>query len=459
MTHPAPVRRAAVLLVAALLGGLLAVTPGVGAAAAPADLRDARAEAHALRVEVDRLEIAAAVAVEDYNEAQESLAKTVTAHLLAQRRLDTVAETHAVDVGSTTQRVRALYMSGGGTVLYASVLGADNADDAVLRTRTVGNLIRGDVAVVATGGAQVAQAADAAAELDRLATERIQRQQEVEAAAREVTALLAATATRLAEADAEVVRLAEEERRRLAVEEAVAAAEYFQELQERKELAEQREREERAREQAQEAAAQEAAAREAERVAQETSPPHATPRPAQGRTTEDSAERGRTTDGADPRTVVPLRSVPRAVEPSPQEAAPAPSDPGTEAEQAVAAARTVLGRPYQWGATGPNTFDCSGLTQWAYRQAGVEIPRVSRAQWYSGPRVALADLAVGDLLFWAEDTSDPASIYHVGMYIGGAEVLYAPRTGDVVKIGPVRLSNLIGAVRPAPSEISGRRAA
>jgi cell wall-associated NlpC family hydrolase len=156
---------------------------------------------------------------------------------------------------------------------------------------------------------------------------------------------------------------------------------------------------------------------------------------------------------------VPLNSVPRAVEPSPQEAAPAPSDPGTEAERAVAAARTVLGRPYQWGATGPDTFDCSGLTQWAYRQAGVEIPRVSRAQWYSGPRVALADLAVGDLLFWAEDTSDPTSIYHVGMYIGGAEVLYAPRTGDVVKIGPVRLNNLIGAVRPAPSQISGRRAA
>ncbi len=191
--------------------------------------------------------------------------------------------------------------------------------------------------------------------------------------------------------------------------------------------------------------------------------------PAQGRTTGDGPERERTTDGADSRTVAPLSSVPlrsapltsgpRAVEPSPQEAAPSPGDPGTEAEQAVAAAHTVLGRPYQWGATGPNTFDCSGLTQWAYRQAGVEIPRVSRAQWYSGPRVALADLAVGDLLFWAEDTSDPASIYHVGMYIGAAEVLYAPRTGDVVKIGPVRLDNLIGAVRPAPSQISGRRAA
>ena len=122
--------------------------------------------------------------------------------------------------------------------------------------------------------------------------------------------------------------------------------------------------------------------------------------------------------------------------------------PGHQAARAVAEALRMRGRPYLWGATGPDSFDCSGLTGWAYRAAGVSLPRTSREQWYAGPHVALSRLAAGDLLFWATDTSDPATIHHVALYIGGGRMVHAPHTGDVVRVASVYLDGYIGAVRP-----------
>jgi cell wall-associated NlpC family hydrolase len=116
---------------------------------------------------------------------------------------------------------------------------------------------------------------------------------------------------------------------------------------------------------------------------------------------------------------------------------------------AVAAARTRLGVPYVWGATGPATFDCSGLTGWAYQQAGVALPRTSREQFNVGARIGLANLAAGDLLFWATDVRNPASIHHVGMYLGAGWMIHAPRTGTTVRIERVWLDGFIGATRPA----------
>jgi cell wall-associated NlpC family hydrolase len=373
------------LLLAALLGTLVALTPAGPAAAEPGALADARSQALALRTEVERLERAAAVAVEDYNAAQEALAAVVTEHVAAQQARDAVQRTHGADRDRSTQRVRALYMSGGGAALYASVLGASDVHDVMLRTRTVARLVGGDLGLIERSGKQVEQARAAAAELDRLSAERVTRQQAVAAAADEVTALLEASAARLAEADAEVVALAEQERARVEAEAAAAAAAHLAALQ--------------------------AASRSG------------------------AGGAGRTSAGT---------------------GIPAPSD---AAAQAVAVARSVLGRPYRWGATGPGSFDCSGLLQWSYRYAGVSIPRVSRDQWRAGPPVPLAELAPGDLLFWAEDTSDPRSIYHVGMYVGGGQMINSPRTGDVVKISPVRLNGLIGAVRPAPPAVTARSAA
>jgi len=122
--------------------------------------------------------------------------------------------------------------------------------------------------------------------------------------------------------------------------------------------------------------------------------------------------------------------------------------PSTAAAAAIAAARSRLGVPYVWGATGPSSFDCSGLTQWSYAHAGINLPRTAAEQWNAGPHPALSALEPGDLLFWALNTSDPATIHHVAMYIGRGMMIAAPHTGENVQIQPVYMSGYIGAVRP-----------
>ncbi|MDX6273747.1 MAG: peptidoglycan DL-endopeptidase CwlO, partial [Frankiales bacterium] len=122
--------------------------------------------------------------------------------------------------------------------------------------------------------------------------------------------------------------------------------------------------------------------------------------------------------------------------------------PSAVAQRALAAATTQIGKPYQWGATGPASFDCSGLTGWAYAQAGVSLPRTSRQQWLVGTHVALGELAPGDLLFWATDVANPSTIHHVAIYAGAGQMVAAPHTGALVQQQPVYLDGYIGAVRP-----------
>ncbi|MFF4704343.1 NlpC/P60 family protein [Streptomyces sp. NPDC001288] len=98
------------------------------------------------------------------------------------------------------------------------------------------------------------------------------------------------------------------------------------------------------------------------------------------------------------------------------------------AAAAFAAAKTRLGTPYVYGATGPSSFDCSGLTSWAYAQAGVSIPRTSESQTTIGTRIySTSGLQVGDLVFFFND------LHHVGLYAGNGQILHAPRTGTVVR--------------------------
>ena len=120
------------------------------------------------------------------------------------------------------------------------------------------------------------------------------------------------------------------------------------------------------------------------------------------------------------------------------------------------------GTPYAWGGGGsrgpgpgqdPDAgivgFDCSGLTQYAYAQVGIKIPRNSRAQYASLPKVASNVLQPGDLVFWATDTSNPGTIHHVAIYLGGSQILEAPQSGDIVKISDMRWGGYAGAVRPS----------
>ncbi|WP_190028144.1 C40 family peptidase, partial [Streptomyces xanthochromogenes] len=94
---------------------------------------------------------------------------------------------------------------------------------------------------------------------------------------------------------------------------------------------------------------------------------------------------------------------------------------------ALAAAQTQLGKPYSYGATGMATFDCSGLTGYAYRQAGVNLPRTSQEQANAGTRIGRSELKPGDLVLFFGD------LHHIGLYAGNNMVLHAPRTGTVVR--------------------------
>ena len=117
----------------------------------------------------------------------------------------------------------------------------------------------------------------------------------------------------------------------------------------------------------------------------------------------------------------------------------------TQAGQAVAFAYAQLGKPYQWGATGPGSYDCSGLVQAAWASAGVSIPRVTYDQWAALPHVSSSSIQPGDLLFYEGEG-------HVAMYVGDGYMIDAPQTGlDVEKI-PMNTGwyaqNFDGAVRP-----------
>ena len=122
----------------------------------------------------------------------------------------------------------------------------------------------------------------------------------------------------------------------------------------------------------------------------------------------------------------------------------------TQGDIAANWALTQLGKPYQWGAAGPDTYDCSGLTMEAWAHAGVQLLHYTGYQWDEGPHVPLTELQRGDLLFYATDNSDPATIHHVGIYIGSAMMVDAPYTGAFVRIDSIYAPGTpIGAVRPA----------
>jgi peptidoglycan DL-endopeptidase RipA len=113
-------------------------------------------------------------------------------------------------------------------------------------------------------------------------------------------------------------------------------------------------------------------------------------------------------------------------------------------------ALTQLGKPYQWGGAGPATYDCSGLAMDAWATAGVRLAHWTGYQWVSGPHVPLSQLRAGDLVFYATNVANPATIHHVGIYIGQGLMVDAPYTGADVRVDSIhQYAGLIGATRPA----------
>lgn len=349
---------------ALLLGGLLGVcTPLVGSSAHADPLADARARAATLRTQVDELRTRAEIATEAYDGAYAELGAAVTAHLLAERDLAAARNASGASDDLAARRVRALYMSGGTTALYARVLDSSSISEVAQRLTQVKVVLAADDRASQLADHVVAARQDAERRLAAAAATSTALQKVVADKADEVTALLAEADALLAAADQRVVALAEQQRR---------AAARVSTLQAQASL-------------------------EAARAA--------------------------------------LGNVPE-------------SPPTPQAAAALEFAKEQLGKPYLWGATGPDAYDCSGLTGSAYRAAGVSLPRTSRQQWNAGTHVELGALQPGDLLFWADDTANPATIHHVALYAGGGLMIAAPHSGDVVKVQGVYLDGYVGAVRP-----------
>ncbi|MER5533884.1 C40 family peptidase [Streptomyces mirabilis] len=118
--------------------------------------------------------------------------------------------------------------------------------------------------------------------------------------------------------------------------------------------------------------------------------------------------------------------------------------PSREGEEAVRYAVEQLGKPYEWGAVGPMSYDCSGLTSQAWDHAGRPIPRTSQEQWAQLPRIPLSKLRPGDLVLYFPKAT------HVALYVGDGLVVQAPRPGTKIKVSPLATNPLLGAVRPDP---------
>ncbi len=129
----------------------------------------------------------------------------------------------------------------------------------------------------------------------------------------------------------------------------------------------------------------------------------------------------------------------------------APVEVSAQSAGAIYFAQDKLGTPYLWGGDGLDSqngrFDCSGLTKAAFESVGILLPRVANDQWYAGPHPSRDQLRPGDLVFWATDLTDPRSIHHVGIYVGGGYMINAPHTGAVIRYDKIDTKEYIGATR------------
>lgn len=128
-----------------------------------------------------------------------------------------------------------------------------------------------------------------------------------------------------------------------------------------------------------------------------------------------------------------------------------PVEPSRQAAGAIYFAQKQLGKPYLWGGEGTpehgGRFDCSGLTQAAYRTVGIDLPRVANDQYNAGPHPSRDELLPGDLVFFSDDLTDSRAIRHVGMYVGGGYMINAPYTGAVIRFDKIDTPDYFGATR------------
>ncbi len=386
-----PVRSVAVLATLALVVGA-----GLTGTASAQDVEGQRAKVQRLAAEMDRLEAKASALDEQYlqtqlalGKAQDELKKNTDAVADAKARMDEAK-------AQASSYIVSAYMSAGSDV---AGLGVGDPNSAV-NEKVLLETLHGDREQVADGlrAAQM-DLDDRTAELEASSKSLEDRKAEQASVKSELESSVSAQKDLLDGANAELKQ-------------AIAAE------QER---------------QAQEAAAKAAAEAQARQAAAAAA--------AQTTTTARTAA-GRTAAAPAAAPAAPKTSKPAAP-------APAPSLPvapvGSGAGAAIAAAQSVMGTPYKWAGASPSTgFDCSGLTMWAWARAGKSLPHSSSAQYAATQRISLDQLQPGDLVFF----NNPIS--HVGLYIGGGQMIHSPHTGDVVKVAPIsRMGSVVRAGRVA----------
>ncbi|MFF2454800.1 NlpC/P60 family protein [Isoptericola sp. NPDC058082] len=444
----------------ALLGGAPVVTGGVAwaeppsdddvaaahaaADAAALDVAGAQSRLDAIRAELGRAEAAVQTAAEDYAEAREALADAKRETAQARERANRAQRAEDAARGTLAEAYR--------TTARANENGLGPLD-VVAGARDVGDVVSGEAAQRAVDR-KVAGALALQADVRSAARNADARWQAARAAQQDASAAAEAafaTARRTAADLTARTAAAEDERDRL-----------FARLADLRSTSVELERQREADRQERAAAASEAAARErAEDAASSggssgTSETTADRADAPGAQADPEPERprsGGTDDGAradDERQAEPAPQPTRTREPAPDPAPrpdPKPDPPpvsgvgqgsAAQGREALAWARSKIGTPYQWGGDGDPGYDCSGLTSGAWNAAGVWITRTSRSQYLTVGKVSYDRMRPGDLIFYANDTSDPSTIRHVAIYAGGGMMVEAPRPGIDVRETPVR---------------------
>jgi peptidoglycan DL-endopeptidase RipA len=388
--------------------------PDDGSSAALADdLTAARARAARLAVRLERLHARWELAQERRAEAEAALNGSVGAEMAGARAVDAVTRARADRAAEVERAVRALYMGGGTSALYASVLDGTSLADVAIRASAVSQVLAGRLQGVEDADAALAAAQRAQDTRERRTVDRLGLAAEARAAEDQAAALEARIEAARARADTRLAALVEEEQARLEAERKAAAEAALLAAGQTPWGG------------AVQAPADELAAveRALQRAQEQPSTPWAAGALADARQwlgTPYSAGGG----GPDgPSTGWCSSSAP---------------DDGRTDSGACAASSTV-------------GFDCSSFVQRVYSAGGLTLPRTSREQWWAGRRVPMSQLVPGDLLFWAYDTSSAGSIHHVALYLGDGLMVHSPHTGDRVRVAAVYTNGLIGAVRPGTS--------
>jgi peptidoglycan DL-endopeptidase CwlO len=376
-----------------------------GPASPAARIARLRAEATRVQADIDHMNDQIEIVVEQYNANHEALTRTQAAQAETARRIARAERDLAASRQQLDERVWAVYTGGSRAGAMAELLGATSLHEALTTEKYQEGVVAADQAVIAR------------VERARLGLEALAKEQAAQRHAQEdLQARLAQQRgeidDRLAEQRAYLARLT------VAVRRAVAA--------ERRRQEELRRR----------AIARRLAALRAAKIRAE-------------RERAAAAAKARAAATAHARAIAAAKAgTLRTSAPALVGGRAAGRGGSVIAARATAFALAQVGKPYQWAATGPGSFDCSGLTQAAYRSAGLAIPRVAAAQWSSGQHVDLGDLQRGDLVFFAYDRQNPTTIHHVGMYLGDGLMVEAPFTGADVRVSSIGRSDYIGAVRP-----------